>query len=116
MPLKLRKNRTKPPPPRCALGECMALIGGAWTPNVIWHLSSGPRRFGELRHDLAGVTAKVLSARLKSLEGKGVVRRSLKATSPPSVEYSLTPLGEELVPAIQAIVEIGDRLKAGRGE
>ncbi|QSQ28406.1 helix-turn-helix transcriptional regulator [Pyxidicoccus parkwayensis] len=89
----------------------MSLIGGAWTPNVIWHLSAGPRRFGELRADMPRISAKVLSARLKTLEQRGVVRRRELPTSPPSVEYALTELGAELLPAIRAIVEVGARLK-----
>lgn len=90
----------------------MALLGGAWTPNVIWHLSGGPRRFGELRIDIPPISPKMLSQRLKDLEQKGVVRRTVMKTSPPSVEYALTELGAELVPAINAIVEIGLKLKA----
>lgn len=112
MPLKLRKNRAVPPPPSCPLTECMALLGGAWTPNVIWYLSGGPRRFGELRRDIPPISAKMLSARLRELAAKGVVTRAVAPTSPPSVEYSLTPLGHELMPAINAIVDIGLRLKA----
>jgi DNA-binding HxlR family transcriptional regulator len=54
----------------------------------------------------------VLSARLKELERKGVVTRHVMATSPPSVEYELTELGAELIPAINAIVRVGTRLKA----
>lgn len=115
MPLKIRRNHTSPPPPRCALGECMALIGGAWTPNIIWHLRSGPRRFSELRLDIPPVSAKVLTARLREMEARGVVTRTVMPTSPPSVEYALTPLGEELAPAIQAIVDVGHRLKGEVG-
>lgn len=111
MPLKLRKNRAVPPPPSCPLTECMALLGGAWTPNVIWYPSGGPRRFGELRRDIPPISAKMLSARLRELEAKGVVTRAVAPTSPPSVEYALTPLGHELMPAINAIVDIGLRLK-----
>jgi DNA-binding HxlR family transcriptional regulator len=89
----------------------MALLGGAWTPNVIWYLSGEPRRFSELRSDIPAISAKVLSGRLHELEDKGVVTRTVMPTSPPSVEYSLTTLGRELVPAIQAIVDVGHRLK-----
>jgi DNA-binding HxlR family transcriptional regulator len=116
MALKIRRSQAAPPLPGCPLSECMALLGGAWTPNVIWQLSGGPRRFGELRHDMHGVSAKVLSARLRDLEAKGVLLRHVRPTSPPSVEYSLTRLGMELMPAIQAIVEIGHRLKAGASD
>ena len=109
MTLQCRKNRT--PHPMCPLSDCMAFIGGAWTPNIIWHLRSGPRRFSELRLDIPPVSAKVLTARLREMETRGVVTRTVMPTSPPSVEYALTPLGQELAPAIQAIVDVGHRLK-----
>jgi DNA-binding HxlR family transcriptional regulator len=89
----------------------MRLLGGAWTPNLIWCLSEGPRRFGELRADIPLISAKVLSARLRELERKQVVERRVIATSPPSVEYSLTALGHELMPVIRAIVSVGSKLK-----
>lgn len=111
MPLKVRKNRAPVPPNACPLSECMSLLGGAWTPNIIWYLSAQPRRFGELRADIPEVSAKVLTARLRDLQHKGVVWRKVMPTSPPSVEYGLTELGTEFIPAIAAIVEIGHKLK-----
>ncbi|WP_235975008.1 winged helix-turn-helix transcriptional regulator [Stappia albiluteola] len=89
----------------------MAIIGGAWTTNVIWSLRAGPRRFSELRIDIPPVSPKVLTTRLRELEQRGVIVREVKPTSPPSVEYSLTPLGARLVPAIEAIVDVGHKLK-----
>lgn len=111
MPLPVRKNRAAAPP-SCPLTECMQLLSGAWAPNVIWYLSHQPRRFGELRLDIPPISARVLSARLRELEDKGVLERLVRPTSPPSVEYQLTALGRELVPAIAAIVEVGRKLKA----
>lgn len=111
MTLKIRKNHSPKPPPGCPLTECMSVIGGAWTPNVIWSLRAGPRRFSELRLDIPPVSPKVLTMRLRGLEEKGVLKRKVKPTSPPSVEYSLTALGEELVPAIEAIVAVGHKIK-----
>ena len=111
MALKLRKNKSVAPPSPCPLTACMSLLGGAWTPNVLWYLSGGARRFGELRADIPRISAKVLTARLRTLERKGVVTRTVVPTSPPSVEYALTPLGAELVPAIKAIVAVGHKLK-----
>jgi len=89
----------------------MALLRGRWAPNVIWYLSAQPRRFGELRVDIPKISARVLSARLRELETRGVITRCVVPTSPPSVEYALTDLGRELVPAIEAIVEVGRKLK-----
>ena len=114
MPLRLRKSKVMPPHEACPIGTCMDLLGGAWSPNVIWYLSAGPRRFSELQIDMRPISAKVLSVRLKDLERKGVVRRQVIGTSPPSVEYSLSPLGLELVPAIEAIAQVGYRLKQQR--
>ena len=90
----------------------MALLRGAWAPNVVWHLRAGARRFGELRVDIPLVSAKVLSARLRELESRGLVTRRVLATSPPSAEYALTPLGHELLPAIQALASVGRKLIA----
>jgi DNA-binding HxlR family transcriptional regulator len=92
----------------------MSLLRGAWATNVIWYLSAQPRRFGELRMDIPQISARVLSARLRELEAKGVVDRRVMPTSPPSVEYDLTELGRELVPVIRAIVEVGTKLKQRR--
>lgn len=88
----------------------MALLGGAWTPNVIWQLSEGPRRFGELNKDIAGISAKMLSARLRELEAKHVIIREVSPTCPPSVAYTLSGLGRQLVPVIDAMVRVGERL------
>jgi DNA-binding HxlR family transcriptional regulator len=116
MSLKIRKNRSTPPPERCNLTECMAVISGAWAANVIWHLREGPRRFSELRVDIPPVSPKVLSQRLRELQERGVLERRVLPTSPPSVEYSLTPLGRQLIPALTAIVEVGHQLKARMAE
>ena len=111
MPLKRRKNQSPAPLPSCPLLTCMALIGGAWTPNIIWYLSGGPRRFSELRADIPAISAKMLTQRLRDMEADGLLTRTVMPTSPPSVEYALTDLGQELVPAIGAIVDVGARLK-----
>lgn len=110
MGLPLRKSRV-PEPPLCPLTQCMKLLSGAWAPNVLWFLSGEPRRFGELRHDIPRISARVLSARLRELEAKGLITRRVLATSPPSAEYALTDLGRELIPAIQAIVDVGRKLR-----
>ena len=111
MVLKVRRNKSPKPPERCMLTECMGVIAGAWAANVIWSLRAGPRRFNELRTDIPPISAKVLSTRLSELEGRGVLTRHVRPTSPPSVEYELTELGGELVPALEAIVQVGHRLK-----
>jgi DNA-binding HxlR family transcriptional regulator len=80
----------------------------------VWQLSGGPRRSGELSQDIPGISPKMLTARLRELEDKGVIDRTVTPTSPPSVEYSLSELGHELVPVIDSIVRVGTRLIEGR--
>jgi DNA-binding HxlR family transcriptional regulator len=111
MALPLRKSRVEAPPGSCPLTQCMSMLRGAWAPNVIWYLSGGPRRFGELRHDIPRISARVLSARLRELDDRGVVSRRLIDSSPPSAEYELTELGRELIPAIRSIAAVGTKLK-----
>jgi DNA-binding HxlR family transcriptional regulator len=109
--LKVRKNQSPPLEGPCALTQCMSVLAGRWSANVIWHLRAGPRRFNELRYDIPPISAKILSARLRELEGRGVLTRHVLQTSPPSVEYQLTDLGAQLVPALDAIVAVGHELK-----
>ena len=110
MGLPLRKSKVAAPPPACPLTESLTLLRGAWAPNVIWFLSAEPRRFGELRHDIPKISARVLSARLRELESRGLVTRRVLDTSPPSAEYALTELGRELLPAIEALASVGRKL------
>ena len=81
---------------------------------LLLYLAAGPRRFSELKADMTPVSAKVLSQRLREMEENGIVTRKVVPTSPPSVEYELTALGAELLPAIRAIAEVGMKLKSGK--
>ena len=89
----------------------MSLLGGAWTAEVIWYLREGERCFSELRTDVKGVSAKMLSSRLRTLEREGVVERRSKPTSPPTIWYALTPAGQELCGAVTNLVEVAQKLK-----
>lgn len=89
----------------------MRLLAGAWTAHVIWYLREGGRCFTELQTDIAGVSAKMLTSRLRNLEGAGVIQRLTKPTSPPTVWYSLTPVGQELCGALVNVVDTAQRLK-----
>ena len=103
------KNRI--PHPMCPLSDCLAVMGGAWRPNILWPVALPPRRFCELRADIPLVSAKVLTQRLRDLEERGLLSRAVMGTSPPAVEYALTDLGREFMPVIRAIAEVGQRLK-----
>jgi DNA-binding HxlR family transcriptional regulator len=89
----------------------MRLLGGTWTADVIWYLREGQRCFTELQTDLKGVSAKMLTTRLRKLEQDGVIERFSKPTSPPTVWYGLTTVGQELGGALANVVDIAQRLK-----
>jgi DNA-binding HxlR family transcriptional regulator len=109
--VKRRKSKVAPPPVECPLTECMGLLGGAWTAHVIWYLREGGRCFTELENDIAGISAKMLTNRLRELEREGFIERFSRPTSPPTVWYALTPVGQELSSALVNLVEVAQRLK-----
>lgn len=106
-----RKLPAPDPAKPCPMVDCMALLGGAWTPNIVWHLAAGPRRFGQLKRELDPISGKVLTARLRRMVDDGLVTRTVEPSSPPAVTYALTELGHELEPAIAAIVAVGEKLQ-----
>ena len=89
----------------------MHVLGGAWTAHVIWYLREGERCFTELQIDIGGISAKMLTNRLRQLEVEGIIGRSTKATSPPTVWYSLTPVGQELCRALVGVINVAQRLR-----
>jgi DNA-binding HxlR family transcriptional regulator len=80
----------------CPCRDVLDLVANKWTALMIGRLAMKPHRFGELRREVAGITPKVLTQNLRSLERDGLITRKVFATTPPSVEYALTPLGESI--------------------
>ena len=113
--VKRRKTTVAPPPVDSSLGSSMSLLAGAWTADVIWYLRSGSRCFTELKNDIAGISPKMLTSRLRKLERDGVILRGTKATSPPTVWYALTPAGLELAGVLENVVGIAGRLRLTQG-
>jgi DNA-binding HxlR family transcriptional regulator len=93
----------------CGMSVAIDVVGGKWRLHLMWVLGDGPRRFGEIRRLLGGVSEKVLTENLRHLETSGVVHREIYPEIPPRVEYSLTPLGAELAAALRPLEEWGDR-------
>lgn len=97
-----------PSPTGRFIADCRARIGfdvltRTWTAVVIFGLREGPRRPGELRAAIGGISAKVLNETLRHLEDDGLVERHRYAEAPPRVEYVLTPLGRTLLGPIEAL-------------
>jgi DNA-binding HxlR family transcriptional regulator len=109
--VKRRKSTVPSPPSECPLNQCMRLLAGAWTADVIWYLREGKRCLTELQTDVKGVSAKMLTNRLRKLERHGVIERFTRPTSPPTVWYVLTPVGQELCGALTNVVDIAQRLE-----
>jgi DNA-binding HxlR family transcriptional regulator len=93
----------------------MRLLAGAWTAHVIWYLHEGERCFSELQTDIMGISAKMLTTRLRKLERNGVIERFTRPTSPPTVWYSLTPVGQELCEALTNVINLAQQLKQTPG-
>jgi DNA-binding HxlR family transcriptional regulator len=93
----------------CGMTVAIDVVGGKWKLHLMWVLADGPQRFGQIRKLLTGVSEKVLTENLRHLEASGVVHREVYPEVPPRVEYSLTPLGEELEVALRPLEAWGDK-------
>jgi DNA-binding HxlR family transcriptional regulator len=80
-----------PTPSPCKIGGMLELLTRPWTLHILWWLSSnGPMRFGVLKKNVAGISSRVLTERLRMLEDKGFVFRDYQPTIPPAVTYGIT--------------------------
>lgn len=84
----------------CGLNATLRIISGRWKPLVLFFLRDGPKRYGELKRLVQGVSDKVLIQQLKDLEADRVLARTDYKEVPPRVDYALTPLGVSLAAAI----------------
>ena len=98
--------------PDCPVATTVNLIGNKWKLLILRDLLSGTKRFGELRKSLKGISQKVLTDNLRSLEDDGIVIRKIYAEIPPRVEYSLSELGESLRLITEVMAKWGMKYKA----
>ncbi|HMO11558.1 MAG TPA: helix-turn-helix domain-containing protein [Actinotalea sp.] len=92
----------------CGLDAAIDVVGGKWKPLLLWVLAAAPRRFGELRREVEGISEKVLSQQLRELTRDGLVHREVHDQVPPKVVYSLTPLGASLERALAPLGDWGE--------
>lgn len=104
------------------LAATLRIISGKWKPQVLYFLLDGPKRYGELKRTIQGVSDKVLIQQLKDLEADQVLARTDYKEVPPRVDYTLTPLGRSLADAIVPLCTWGtenmaemETIFAGRG-
>jgi DNA-binding HxlR family transcriptional regulator len=93
----------------CGLLLALAVIGGKWKALILWEMHTGPRRFGELKRGVPGISEKMLIQALRELEADGVVHREVFHEIPPRVHYSVTPFGATLNEALEPLCSWGEQ-------
>jgi len=104
----------------CPVRDMMQQIGGKWSTLLLEVLAAEPRRFGELRRMLPDISQRMLTQTLRDLQRDGYIEREVFPTTPPSVEYRLSPLGRSLLVPLSALVDWSfahyDRIKEARAD
>jgi DNA-binding HxlR family transcriptional regulator len=90
---------------QCPVRHVLDRLGDAWSFLVVIHLGGGPQRFNALKRNIDGISQRMLTLTLRKLERDGLVSRHVHPTTPPQVQYDLTPLGRSLGHPINALTE-----------
>jgi DNA-binding HxlR family transcriptional regulator len=93
----------------CGLDASVDVIGGKWKVLLLWALREGPRRYGELKREVTGISEKMLVQQLRQMEADGLVEREVFHEVPPRVDYRLTALGESLNEALRPLGDWGEK-------
>lgn len=99
--------KTKAELPDCPVATTVSLIGSKWKLLILRNLLVRPWRFNELRKSLDGISQKVLTDSLRSMEDDGIITRTVYPEVPPRVEYALSDLGESMRPIIKSMETFG---------
>ena len=102
---------TKEEMPACPVATTVALIGSKWKLLIMRDLLARPWRFNELKKDLEGISQKVLTDSLRSMEADGIITRTVYPEVPPRVEYALSDIGESMRPIIESMAAWGTAYK-----
>ena len=98
--------------PDCPVATTLALLNSKWKILIIRNLLVRPWRFNELQKSLEGISQKVLTQTLRSMEDDGLITRTELESAPPKVvEYALSELGKTLTPVLKSMQEWGKRYK-----
>ena len=101
----------------CPMDTILRILMGPWTTYILWILrSEGPQRFGALKRKVAGISAKVLTERLRALEAAAIIERHYEPTIPPQVTYSLARRGRELSAALDELNRVALKWAAESGQ
>ena len=100
--------------PACPVATTVQMIGSKWKLLIMRNLLQRPWRFNELKKDLEGISQKVLTDSLRSMEADGIITRSVYPEVPPRVEYALSDLGESMRPIMDAMEIWGTEYKKSK--
>ena len=109
-------KKTKDELPDCPVATTVSLIGSKWKLLIMRNLLVRPWRFNELQKSLDGISQKVLTDSLRSMEADGIITRTVYPEVPPRVEYALSELGESMRPIIKSMEAWGNNYKQGLEE
>ena len=98
--------------PDCPVATTVQLIGNKWKLLILRNLLVRPWRFNELMKSLEGISQKVLTDSLRSMESDGIITRTVYPEVPPRVEYALSELGESMRPILDAMQAWGNNYKS----
>lgn len=102
---------TKEELPECPVATTVQLIGSKWKLLIMRNLLERPWRFNELKKNLEGISQKVLTDSLRSMEDDGIITRTVYPEVPPRVEYALSETGESMRPILNAMYDWGTNYK-----
>ena len=100
--------------PACPVATTVQMIGSKWKLLIMRNLLQSPWRFNELKKDLEGISQKVLTDSLRSMEADGIITRTVYPEVPPRVEYALSDLGESMRPIMDAMEIWGTEYKKSK--
>ncbi len=98
--------------PECPVATTVQVIGNKWKLLIIRNLMARPWRFNELQKSLEGISQKVLTDSLRSMEQDGIITRTVYPEVPPRVEYALSDLGESMRPILDSMKVWGENYKS----
>jgi len=96
----------------CPVAKASSVLSGKWTTLIVRDLLSGKKRYSELQRSLAGISPRMLAARLLMLQQAGLIAKTIYPTVPPKTEYELTKAGRQIEPVIAAMAAFGAGLAA----
>lgn len=100
----------------CPFIYALSLMGKRWKPAILWKMTEGIYRFGQMKRAIPQISEKMLTQHLRELETDGLITRTIYPEMPPRVEYALTKLGSSLQPILEQLNNWGEKAKTTKME